>query len=269
LKRRTLWSIAAALFICIALSGSWIASIVWKPTGQFLHHATDSRVLYEPRAEALAAHVAEALPAAIDAVVEGQYRPFAEPVRVYVCATKESFRSYSLKIGDAAGFVFNKRLFLSPKLASTPERIPRLLTHELSHLHLEQQIGPLRARENLPEWFKEGLAVHVSGGAGAENVSEEEARQAIADGKHLEPKTTGSLLFPSDARTYGIAHHMFYRQSGMFIGYLKRSDEQRFKAFLLGIEDQRSLEWAFEHAYGKSIETAWREFVLEARAAEN
>jgi hypothetical protein len=256
----------AALLGCIGLGTWWIASIVWKPTSQFLPQASDSRVVYEPGAEAMAAQVAQALPAAIFAVEEGQYRRFAEPVRVYVCASKESFRSYSLRVGDAAGFVFNKRLFLSPKLASTPERIPRILTHELSHLHLEQQIGPLKAGGDLPDWFKEGLAVFVSDGGGAENVSEEEARQAIASGRHLEPKTSGSLLFPSDARDYGLTHHMFYRQSSMFVGYLKELDERRFKTFLLAVEDKQPLERAFEDAYGRRLEAAWRDFVLEMRA---
>jgi hypothetical protein len=267
LKRRIVWWIAAALLGCLGLGGWWLASIVWKPTGQFLPQASDSRVLYEPGAEEMAAEVAEALPAAIDAVEGGHYRRFAEPVRVYVCASKESFRSYSLRIGDAAGFVFNQRLFLSPKLASTPQRIPRILAHELSHLHLEQQIGSLRAGGELPEWFKEGLAVYVSGGGGAENVGEEEARQAIASGRHLEPKTSGSLLFPTDATEYGMTHHMFYRQSSLFIGYLKQLNAAQFKTFLLAIEDKRPLERAFEDAYGRSLEAAWREFVVEVRAA--
>jgi hypothetical protein len=97
-------------------------------------------------------------------------------------------------------------------------------------------------------------------------VSEEEARRAIASGRHLEPKTTGSLLFPTDATDYGLTHHMFYRQSGLFIGYLKQLDEGRFKAFLLAIEDKRPLERALEDAYGRSVETIWREFVGEIRA---
>jgi len=252
---------------CLGLGGWWIASIVWKPTGQFLPQASDSRVRYEPGAEAMAGEVASELSSAIETVEEGHYRRFLEPVRVYVCASKESFRSYSLRVGDAAGFVFNKRLFLSPKLAYTPERIPRVLTHELSHLHLEQQIGPLKAAGGLPDWFKEGLAVYVSGGGGAENVSEDEAREAIARGKQLEPKTSGSLLFPTDATDYGMTHHMFYRQSSLFVGYLKQLDEGQFKAFLLAIEDRQPLVRAFEDAYGKSVEAAWWEFVMKIREA--
>jgi hypothetical protein len=250
----------------LILGGWWVASIAWKPTGQFLPQASDARVLYEAGAEVMAALVAEALPTAIAAVEEGHYRRFPKPVRVYVCASKDSFRSYNLQVGDAAGFVFNQRLFLSPKLASTPERIPRILAHELSHLHLEQQIGSWRAGGGLPEWFKEGVAVYVSSGGGAENVSEDEARQAIASGQHLEPKTSGSLLFPVDATDYGLTHHMFYRQSSLFIGYLKQLDEDQFKAFLLAIEDKQTFEGAFETAYGKSIETAWREFVTDVSA---
>ena len=60
------------------------------------------------------------MPKAIEAVEQGQYRSFAGPVRVYVCASMESFRSYGLRVGYAAGFVFNQRLFLSPSLKTRP-----------------------------------------------------------------------------------------------------------------------------------------------------
>jgi predicted peroxiredoxin len=184
-----------------------------------------------------------------------------------VCANTESFRSYGFRIGNAGGFVLNQRLFISPKPENTAERIPRILTHELSHLHLEQQMGSLQSARELPNWFKEGLAVHVSGGGGAENVTEEQARQSIASGRHFVPEAKGSLLFPTTAKAFGLEHHMFYRQSGMFVAHLQRVDEARFKAFLLAIEDGKSLASAFQTAYGKGVGIAWRDFILEMMKA--
>lgn len=264
-KRKFVAWIVAVLLCCLAL-GCWkIASILWRSTDGFLPHADDSRVLYERGAEAMATQVARALPEAVRTVEAGHYRPFPSPVKVYVCATLKSFQSYGWRIGNAGGFVFNQRLFLSPKPENTAERIPRLVTHELSHLHLEQQMGALRMNRNLPSWFKEGLAVYVSGGGGAENVTEQQAREAIASGRHFVPETTGSLVSNTNARAHGLDPHMFYRQSGMFIAYLQHTDEAHFKALLLAIEDGKTLESAFPNDYGKTIETAWREFVEAQR----
>lgn len=268
LTRRVVFWIAAGLLGCVGLGGWKVASVLWKSTGQFVPHAADPRVLYERGAEAMATQVATALPEAILAVEQGHYRPFPRPVRIYVCASMDSFRSYGWRIGNAGGFVLNQRLFLSPKPENTAERIPRILTHELSHLHLEQQLNSLRSAGKLPSWFKEGLAVHVSGGGGAENVTEDQARQSIANGRHFVPEATGSMLSPTNAKAFGLEHHMFYRQSGMFVAYLQRADEARFQALLLAIEDGKPLESAFQNDYGKSIEAAWRGFVAAATTAE-
>ena len=62
-----------------------------KSTDHFLPLETDSRVLYEPGAEDFAEQLAELLPQAIEQVEDGQYRPFAEPVQIYVCASQENY----------------------------------------------------------------------------------------------------------------------------------------------------------------------------------
>ena len=54
----------------------------------------------------------------------------------------------------------------------------------------------------------------------------------------------------------------------MFIDYLKRTDETPFQAFLVAVEDGRSLQDAFDDAYGASIESMWDGFVLEMRKSE-
>lgn len=78
-------------------------------------------------------------------------------------------------------YVFLK-LLLSPVLMDEPHNIQLYLAHELSHLHLCQQLGLLKMR-NLPTWFKEGLATFVSNGGGAQTVSENEAIESIANGR--------------------------------------------------------------------------------------
>ena len=73
---------------------------------------------------------------------------------------------------------------LSPALYSKQRRrLPAILTHELSHAHIQGWASTAELR--LPNWFKEGLVVMVSGGGGAEFVSEQEGRAAIERGEHI------------------------------------------------------------------------------------
>jgi hypothetical protein len=256
-KRRIVWWTATVVMLLLAFGCYSYVSVLWKSTAQFVPLASDVRVRYEPGAEGMAQMVAQALPLAIRTIEAQQYAPFVKPVTVYVYASLESFQSYGLSVGYAGGFVFNQRLFLSPKPENTAERIPRLLTHELSHLHLEQRLGLLRWNSAIPAWFQEGLAVHVSGGGGAENVSEGEAREAIADGRHFVPEATGHLLFRKGVSVYRLQQHMFYRPSGMFVAHLKQRDEAQFKALLLAVQERESLQATFQSAYGSSLEMLW------------
>ncbi len=264
--RKNFLASCVSLLLSVGLAGCTVTSALWaanKPTDQFLLYAADPRVLYEPGAEKLARTVAQALPAAIQTVEQRQYRKFARPVTIYVCASIASFKSYGAG-GREGGFVLNKRLFISPKPENTAERIPSVLTHELSHLQIAQQLKGSFGGADLPVWFLEGLAVYVAGGGGAETVSEEQARQSIAQGKRFTPEARGGLFFRKSASSYGLTPHMFYRQAAMFIAYLKKIDESKFKTFLLGIEDGKSFAEAFRSAYGTDVAAVWRGFVAES-----
>jgi hypothetical protein len=179
----------------------------------------------------------------------------------------DSFARYTAN-PRAGGHTINQRIFLSPKPENSDERIPRIVTHELSHLHLGQRLGILGAGR-LPVWFAEGLAVEVSGGGGAEGVTEEELRRAIAEGRTFVPETEGSILHGKGASAYGLDTHMFYGQAGMFVGYLRSLNARAFQTFLHAVEGGDGLGPAFEAAYGMSIEGVWRRFVddLKARTA--
>lgn len=64
---------------------------VLRSTDHFVTHKNDSSVLFEPGAEDYANKVVLFLPSAIQQVGEKQYRSFAKPVRIYICASRESF----------------------------------------------------------------------------------------------------------------------------------------------------------------------------------
>lgn len=228
-----------------------------KSTEHFIPLKQDSRVLYEKGSEEFAAQISKQLDAGIQDVERGQYSHFSKPVTVYVCNTVESFTSYCLQ-KKAAGCVANERLFLSP-ISNQKDR--NVLTHELSHLHLEQQLGMLDWHSGSPAWLQEGLAVLVSNDEGAKKVSRVRASQAIATGRTFRPNTSGSLIFKKTAHSFNLDPYMFYKQAGMFVGFLREVDEEKFKIFILGLAAGQAFEPAFVGAYHQPIDVLWGEFV--------
>jgi hypothetical protein len=107
----------------------------------------------------------------------------------------------------------------------------------------------------------------VSDGGGAEGVTEEEARAAIASGRAFVPEAAGGLFFRATASTYGLTPHLFYREAAVFLGELRRRDEAAFRRFLIGVEDARALDESFLAAYGEPLAQAWKSFVSGTGAA--
>jgi hypothetical protein len=94
----------------------------------------------------------------------GLKRPFAHPVIVAVYAKPEAYAAAN-GLGSVApvGVTFFGRVNLSPKLfRSQHQRLPAILTHELSHAHIQGWIGEPAYVLGLPNWFKEGLALPTS-----------------------------------------------------------------------------------------------------------
>ena len=234
---------------------------ILRSTDHFVPQKNDPRVLFEPGAEDYANKVVLFLPSAIQQVEEKQYHPFAHPVRVYVCASRENF--YRMFGVDCRAGVLTK-LFLSPQLFDQEDEIIKLyLTHELSHLHL-QQLGVYKMRR-LPAWFKEGLATYVSGGGGAHTVTEKQAIDSIKSGKYFVPNETGGFVFQKNASDYGVEHHMFYRQSMMFISYLSAINDSGFRKLLLSIENGERFSTSLRKAYNKKLEELWNDFMLKIK----
>ena len=256
------------MFFLLASSGctvtrSAISSL--RSTDHFVPLETDKRVLYEPGAEAFAEKMAELLPKAIEQVEKGHYRPFVKPITIHICLSQESYeRLTGLK---APASVTLKGVFFSPRLVEEQRPLSLYLAHELSHLHLEQQIGKWDFA-CLPAWFKEGLATYISGGGGAQNVTETEAIEAIKAGKHFEPHEKESVFFRKYGHHWGLSPQMFYRQSMMFVAYLKDIDEERYRSFLLAIQDGSGFSESFHNAFDASLAEIWKEFLIEIEKQE-
>jgi hypothetical protein len=247
-----------------------IASGWWNSPERLAALPENPQVHYQDGASKHARTVAGILPSAIARVEAIQGRRFAYPVTVGVYASPEAFvAANGLGSRRAVGMMFLGNVVLSPVLFSTQrQRMPAIVTHELSHAHLRSWISEL-AYMRLPHWFKEGLAVMVSGGGGAEGVSEAEARDAIRRGDHIALESAGSLLNlatikfeqPPEMPSTSFRTEMAYRQAGLFVAFLHDTNPAGFARMMKAILDGHPLAEAVATGYDTDLHTLWLRFV--------
>jgi hypothetical protein len=186
-----------------------------------------------------------------------------------VYATPEAYAAANASgSAGSVGVTAFDRVVLSPTLNGPQHRrLPAILTHELSHAHISGWISTANLR--LPNWFKEGLAVMVSGGGGAEFVSEGEARAAIERGETIAIDDTQSLstlllgVRYERAPPRGTPSHqivMAYRQAGMFVTFLHDSDAPAFARMMNAILDGRPFAEAVDAGYHQDVQSLWQQF---------
>ena len=260
-------SLRRALFV-VALLGVVVLGLLFGTrtgralvvsTDAFVPLPADSRVRYAPGMEAEAEQIAQRLPEALEQVARAQYRPFADDVTIFVCATQEQFNIHVPVGTRARGATFLGEVYLSPRTFTTATQ-EAILVHELSHLHLQQHLGAFGYMQRLPAWFQEGLAVFVSGGGGAELATPQAARQALIAGQTLMPEDDGAWLRPRTASAHGLTHPMFYRQSGLFVAYLHDRDATAFQRFMNALHDGEPFATAFA-LMGGPVHNLWVQFV--------
>jgi hypothetical protein len=233
-----------------------------SPTG-FQSFRWNPAIQYEPGAEALAEALAHHYPQALAAVEQAHFYRFARAPAVLVCASDNSFGRLvdtPSPISHVTAATYLNKTFISPKLYRQPQRIFSVLAHELSHLHLMLWLGPGRYAEQLPVWFQEGLAVDIAGGGGAETVTEQQAAAAIRQGYHFNPQPSTARLFGRRAFADGLEPHMYYRQSAMFVRFL-RDDPASFQRLMRGLIHGADFSNAIAHAYGMPLAGLWQAFV--------
>jgi hypothetical protein len=251
-------------------AGRHLVLALWNSPERLPSLAENSQVHFERGAEDYARVVSALLPEAIARVEAAHGRPFAHPAAIGAYATPAAYASANGLGSDApVGTTFFGRVHLSPKLfRSQRVRIRAILTHELSHAHLQGWIGG-NGFVHLPNWFKEGLAVMISGGGGAEWVSEEEARIAIQRGEVIAIEYASSLQSLGDIRFdrapaktvpswYPVV--MAYRQAGMFVTHLRDSDVQAFERLMSELLDGRPFSKAVVLSYGHDVQDLWQKF---------
>ena len=279
MRRRLLWAIVGIPLALVAVMAGTaaalpaarnIASAWWNVPDRLPAYAGNPQIHFEAGAEDYAREVAALLPGAISRIEAAHGRPFGHPVTIGVYATPEAYMAATIPASMGPVGVTNfGRVILSPTLASRQHRrLPAILTHELSHAHIQGWIG-LLAEIRIPNWFKEGLAVMVSGGGGAEFVGEQEARAAIARGERIAIDDSQSLSTLMDGIRFERAlegatpsHRtvMAYRQAGMFVSWLRDTDTAGFNRMMSAILDRRSFAEAVEVGYHRDVRSLWQTF---------
>jgi hypothetical protein len=261
-------AIGAAAALAVPRSRHLISGLVNMPD-RMPALSADSQVHYQPGAEDFARDVAALLPDAVARVEAVHGRPFAHPVILGVYATLEAYAAAN-GAGSAVpvGVTVFGRVYLSPKLFGPQhQRLRAILTHELSHAHIQGWIGGYDYLY-LPTWFKEGLAVMLSGGGGAEFVSEDEARAAIQHGETIVIDDAGSLAKSTDVRLEKEPENrppwyptvLAYREAGMFVGWLRESDRSAFDRMMAAILDDRRFTEAVTAGYHDNVRSLWEKF---------
>jgi hypothetical protein len=279
MRRRVFWMTLAGapLALITVAAGTAVAfpaarhivSALWNLPDRLPALPDNGQVHFESGAEGFARNVSALLPAAITKVEAAHGRRFEHPVPVGVYATPEGFASANASgAAGAVGVAAFGRVVLSPTLNGPQvRRLPAILTHELSHAHLQGYISAY-AWVRLPNWFKEGLAVMASGGGGAESVSEREARAAIERGEHIAIEDSGSFTNLSEiaferAPPRATPSHrtvMAYRQAGMFVSWLHDSDAPGFARMMNAILDGRPFVEAVDTGYHRDVQSLWQQF---------
>jgi hypothetical protein len=247
-----------------------IASGWWNSPEGLAALPENPQVHYEDGASEQARTVAMLLPTAIARVEAIHGRRFAYPVTVGVYASPEAFAAANgTGFAGSVGVTFFGRVMLSPVLFSTQhQRMPAILTHELSHAQVRSWISEL-TYVRLPHWFKEGLAVMVSEGGGAEGVSELQARDAIRRGDHIAIESAGSLLNltvvkfeqPPEIPDTSFRMLMAYRQAGLFVTFLHDTNPAGFARMMNAVLDGHPLAEAVKTGYETDLHTLWSRFV--------
>jgi hypothetical protein len=287
MRRRVFWMILGGVplaLITVAAgtavafpAARHIASALWNLPDRLPALPENGQVHLESGAEDYARDVAALLPGAIAKIEAVHGRRFEHPVPVGVYTTPEAYAVANASgSAGAVGVTAFGRVVLSPAL-NRPQhrRLRAILTHELSHAHLQGYISTY-AWVRLPNWFKEGLAVMASDGGGAEFVDEQEARAAIERGVTIAIEDAGSFKNLAEIRferapARATASHrtvMAYRQAGMFVSFLHDTDTPGFARMMNAILDGRPFVEALDTGYHQDVQSLWQKFATAGAEAK-
>lgn len=231
---------------------------------RFIPTASNPDVRYDTGSHEMAERISKALSHSRDVVELAHGAAFIDAPSVFVCGA-QCFTTFIPHGKEVAAAQFANAVFMNEDLLLEQEQqrnmpVENFLTHELAHLLLYQHAGPL-AYLRVPSWFREGIAVAVSNGAGAQACTPAEAARNILQGKNFDPAEAGSLFRDRTAPSYKLRPSIFYRQAGMFVQYLWEQNPAAFQTALKNVFSGADFQQSYERAYGRSISSQWPAFV--------
>lgn len=234
-----------------------------KSRRHFIAHGMNTHIYYEPGAEEYAAKIAGFLEEAIGVVEEQHYLPFKDDFTVYVCAGQKSFNEYVAEpsMYPVRGSVLRGDIFISPSAFSFrgQDTHKQTLIHEMLHLHMQQMIGYFKYQE-LPVWFREGVANCVAG-SGGEGIGDAEAVRAILNGKHFILAEKWSLFKPFNQAFSGITSVMFHKQNRMFVQFIRQNHPEPFKQLMMDLYAGEPFGHSFSENFGADVMAMWNRFL--------
>lgn len=250
-EARATWRlpVAAAAFVALSACAGVGFRDAAPELAAFAPLPENPQVRYAPGAQSYAKRVAVFLPAATAQVEALQYRAFRAAPEVNVCDNESCFERFVAREWNyTAAVVYDNHLVLAPRLFNRePERLLPILLHELSHLHMGQYRGHYTL--TIPVWFHEGLASLVASGGGADLVTDHDAHAAAVAGRHFLADEQHLPWTRKRAEAWGIPVSIFYRQTMLYVGWLRARDEPAFRSLLLQLQDGADFDDAFAAAF--------------------
>jgi hypothetical protein len=210
----------------------------------------------------------DVLPFLVDSVEKKELHKFIDSPDIYVCNTNKSFCKYAgSKYPGPRAKVTLRGLFISPRLKEANDWY-KIIYHELSHVILIQYLGIYHYIQ-LPIWFDEGLATYISNGGGSGNITDSAATSEILQGNHFHPVESENRLFPKSFSNDNIPPWMEYRQSMLFVKFLKEGREKEFEGFLDAVFNKESFSKTIEASYQMNVSELWNKFLEKSKTDKN
>lgn len=247
----------------------------FKSTDNFIALSSDPRIRFEENSKGNAIAAQKILQQSQDSVENLLKSKFKEQIEVYVCASQETFNEYVFLSKNVKGAVYWGKLFLSPGAFSGDQSsLIELTTHELTHYIFYTHLGEKASIENIPLWFREGIAVFVADGGAAYTRDKDVFHQISLEEKDAFQSHAVDYWFntkdPRDAVSKtGRANWLLYRVSGLFIHYLHDSQPANFERLVDLLLSGTKFDRAVELSYKQPINSLLAEFQQNLSPASN